>query len=273
MALANVALTDTFDIWRTRTNQLIGVYDETNLLSRASFNATNSFVSSTANLTANLITSNATIMATIYNNANTVVASNAGNILFSNAQFVTAVYDNANTVIPAAVLSNTTVMNNFYNNANTVISSNAANIIYSNTIILTNFYNNANSLVDGYLANNNVTSVLLSVNTINAIAIAAFDTANSGVSAAPAFDKANAANITASAAFDKANTAGGGYYKGNNGDKGLEANKNDIFRVNNNYINSNIYFSSGENGSATGPLTVNTGFILQVNTDARVVIL
>jgi len=227
MTLANVALTDTFDIWRTRTNQLIGVYSETNTLSRAAFNATNSFVSTTANITANLITSNAIIMNTIYNNANTVVASNAGNILFSNATFVTAVYNNANTVvpqqvlantivmnniyrnantiissnagnilfsnaafvtavynnantvIPQQVLSNTTVMNNFYNNANTVISSNAANIIYSNTIIITNFYNNANTLVDSYLANNNVTSVLVIANTANATAIAAFGKANS----------------------------------------------------------------------------------------------
>ena len=179
MTLANVALTDTFDIWRTRTNQLIGVYDETNILSRSAYNATNSFVSSTANLTANLITSNTIIMSTIYNNANTVVLANASNILFSNAAFVTTIYNNANTVVPQAVLSNTTVMNNIYNSANTIIASNAANIIYSNTIILTNFYNNANSLVDGYLANNNVTSILVSVNTVNSIAIASFGKANS----------------------------------------------------------------------------------------------
>jgi len=304
MTLANVALTDTFDIWRTRTNQLIGVYSETNLLSRAAYNATNSFVSTTANITANLITSNAIIMNTIYNNANTVVASNAGNILFSNAAFVTAVYNNANTVvpqqvlantvvmnniyrnantiisanagnilfsnaafvttvynnantvvpqqvlantivmnniynnansiisanagnilfsnaafvtavynnantvIPQQVLSNTTVMNNFYNNANTVISSNAANIIYSNTIIITNFYNNANTLVNSYLANNNVTSVLVIANTANATAIAAFDKANSFNNVYTTIAGSNTAVGTGANSFATAATAG-----------------------------------------------------------------
>ena len=57
-------------------------------------------------------------------------------------------------------------------------------------------------------------------------------------------------------------------------DDGDAANgKNDIFRVNNNFISANLYFSDGENGSATGPLTVNTGYLVQINTGARVVII
>jgi len=303
MSLANVNITDTFDVWRTRTNQLIAVYDETNLLSRASYNATNVYVSTTANLTANLIIANSQIMSQFYNNANTIInsnasnillsntqvlttlynnantvvpqavlansevisniytnantiiAANASNILLSNTQVLTTLYNNANTVLPSAVISNTQIITSIYDNANTVISSNAANIIYSNTIILTNFYNNANSLVDSYLANNNVTVVIENTNA--------------------AYNQANSANRAAAAAFDMANsTPGGAYYVGNNGRTGNEANgKNDIFRVNNNYIKANLYFSDGENGSATGPLTVNTGYLVQINTGARVVII
>ena len=118
---------------------------------------------------------------------------------------------------------------------------------------------------------------------VNANTVAAFDKANTGGTVSfAAFDKANAANYlaslasaNASAAFDKANTASGGsYYIGNNGRIGDEANgRNDIFRINNNYIRANLYFSDGENGSATGPLTVNTGYLIQINTGARVVII
>jgi hypothetical protein len=118
---------------------------------------------------------------------------------------------------------------------------------------------------------------------VNANTVAAFDKANTGGSVSfAAFDKANSANYfaylvqqNAAAAFAKANSvSGGAYYVGNNGRVGDEANgRNDIFRVNNNFISANLYFSDGENGSATGPLTVNTGYLVQINTGARVVII
>ena len=87
------------------------------------------------------------------------------------------------------------------------------------------------------------------------------------------FAKANSANLAAGAAFDKANVAGGGYYKGNNGDKGLASNKGDIFRVNTANVTQNLYFSANENAFATGPLYLDPSVSITVNTGARVVIL
>ena len=60
MAIANVTLNNTFDEWRTTTNQLIGVYDETNTLAVASFNKANSVTQDAANTTANILISNTT---------------------------------------------------------------------------------------------------------------------------------------------------------------------------------------------------------------------
>jgi hypothetical protein len=72
----------------------------------------------------------------------------------------------------------------------------------------------------------------------------AFDRANVDIS------NVNFVNTAVQAAFAKANNAGGRYYKGNNGQVGSVTGKNDIFHVNNNYLNSNIYFDGGENASA-----------------------
>lgn len=181
MSLANVNITDTFDVWRVRTNQIIIALDENQVITNAAFEKANT----------------------------------GGTISY-------AAYDKAN----------------------------AANYF-------------------AYL--------------VNANTVAAFDKANTGGSVSfAAFDKANSANYfaylvqqNAAAAFAKANSvSGGAYYVGNNGRVGDEANgRNDIFRVNNNFISANLYFSDGENGSATGPLTVNTGYLVQINTGARVVII
>jgi len=87
--------------------------------------------------------------------------------------------------------------------------------------------------------------------------------------------ESNVANVSAAtvAAFDKANTAGGGFYRGNNGDKGLVTNKNDIFRINTTNVTSNITFSAFENASATGPLYLANNVTLTIQENARVVIL
>lgn len=143
-------------------------------------------------------------------------------------------------------------------------------------------YEKANSAnFYAYQIDANTKAAFEKANTGGTISYAAYDKANSAnyfaylvnINATAAFAQANAASLAASASYDKANVAGGGFYKGNNGDKGLASNKNDIFRVNNNYIGQNLYFSSNENASATGPLTVNTGIVLTINSGARVVIL
>lgn len=65
--------------------------------------------------------------------------------------------------------------------------------------------------------------------------------------------------------------SGGGYYKGSNGSVGtFELQGLNIFRINANTLTTNVSISAGENAQATGPLTVNTGVYLTVDTDARV---
>lgn len=197
MALANVNITDTFDVWRVRTNQIIIALDENQVLTNAAFTAANSSVSGTASAFAK---ANAANYFAFLVNANTTAAFAAANVALAGGGANTA-FDRANVAI--------------------------ANVNYVNTAMQASFSFS---------------------NTVSTIAIAAFIKANS--------------------------ISGGSYYIGNNGRVGDAANgKNDIFRVNNNYISNDLYFSDGENGSATGPLTVNTGYVLQINTGARVVII
>lgn len=193
MALANVNITDTFDVWRVRTNQLIAATEQSLDFANGAF--------TTANL----------------------AISTAG-----------AAFSKANSANYFAYLVN----------ANTVAAFDKANTGGSISYIAYDKANTANYFA--YLVNANTVA---------------------------AFDQANTVNTTASAAFDKANNAGGGFFRGSNGSVGPTTGKNDIFRVNNNYINGNIYFDGGENASATGPLSVNVGYILQINTGARVVII
>ena len=73
--------------------------------------------------------------------------------------------------------------------------------------------------------------------------------------------------------------AGGGssnavYVKGGAAAIGtLAAGGSNLFRVNGNTLNYNTTFVAGENGSATGPITVAPGITLTVETGARVAIL
>ena len=112
MAIANVTLNDTFDEWRTKTNQLINIYDETNLLARSSYNATNLSVATAANITTNILITN-----TIYTNI---------------------IYTATNTALPIVLTSNTllgatigayvnTAANNFLSNSNLALAWRGAN--------------------------------------------------------------------------------------------------------------------------------------------------
>ena len=86
-----------------------------------------------------------------------------------------------------------------------------------------------------------------------------------------AFARANTAQTVAIAAFDKSNaTTGGAYYAGNNGDVGSATGLGDIFRVHTNILNANITISSGNNALAAGPITINTGRTLIIQSNARV---
>ena len=85
-----------------------------------------------------------------------------------------------------------------------------------------------------------------------------------------AWNASNAAFNMANAAFAQANTAGGGYFTGNNGDKGA-LNAGDIFRVHSNTMSQSVTILSGNNAICAGPLNiVGANTTLTIQTGARV---
>ena len=58
---------------------------------------------------------------------------------------------------------------------------------------------------------------------------------------------------------------GGGFFQGEQGSTSATSNKGDIFRINENTLNTTTVIASGDNASATGPLTVATSTTLTVN--------
>jgi len=62
----------------------------------------------------------------------------------------------------------------------------------------------------------------------------------------------------------------GSYYRGNYGAVGSINSKANLFRINSNTQSANIEFLAGENAQTTGPLTVNTGYYLIIDSGARV---
>jgi len=309
VAIANVTLTDTFDNWRTKTNQLINLYDETNLLARSSYNATNLAVVTAANISANIISGNSAVYNTIYDNANTItynIMSTLTNTTFvnlysaSNAAFNVAnaalatsnlTYDQANTardtsnsatsfVIGYSSNTNNTINSYFDSmNVDATITRTIANNAYDTA---NNFVANSSNIVAGILASNTIIQ-----NTINTTVTILFDDylANNDLTyvggiANAAFLKANTGDTTgidayntANAAFNKANTAGGGYFVGNDGYRGNANNVSDLFRINANTMTGNITFAAGENASATGPLYMAANTKMTIQTGARVVII
>ena len=75
--------------------------------------------------------------------------------------------------------------------------------------------------------------------------------------------------VIAYSTFEVANVSGGGMFKGDNGTVGSRA--GDIFRINEQTLNSNTTIDADENASATGPLAVASGVTLTVNGNLTVV--
>lgn len=111
----------------------------------------------------------------------------------------------------------------------------------------------------------------LSGNNISVLGDAVNDRITINADISPAYNAANTAQYTANLAFDRANTGGGGYFQGSNGDKG-SANYGDIFRSHANTLTGNVTILSGNNSIAAGPITVQTGKTLTIQTGARVAI-
>lgn len=302
MAIANVTLTDTFDEWRTKTNQLISVYDETNALARASYNATNLAVVTAANIAINVISGNTVVYNTIYDNANTItynIMSTLTNTTFvnlysaSNASFdrANAALATSNSAFDTANAANAFVISYSNNTTNTIVSffdsmnveSNITRTIANAAFDTANTFvaNSANIIAEVLASNTIIQNVVnTTTNTLVTAYLANTSIAYIGTIANAAFDKANTGDVTgieaydtANAAFDRANTAGGGYFVGNNGYTGNANNKADLFRINSNTMTSNIIFSAGENATATGPIYMAANTKMTIQTGARVVII
>ena len=68
--------------------------------------------------------------------------------------------------------------------------------------------------------------------------------------------------VIAYSTFEVANVSGGGMFKGDNGTVGSRA--GDIFRINEQTLNTSTTIDADENASATGPLVVASGVTLTV---------
>ena len=75
--------------------------------------------------------------------------------------------------------------------------------------------------------------------------------------------------VVAYTTFEVANVSGGGMFKGDNGTVGSRA--GDIFRINEQTLNTSTTIDTDENASCAGPLTLATGVTLTVNGNLTVV--
>ena len=75
--------------------------------------------------------------------------------------------------------------------------------------------------------------------------------------------------VVAYTTFEVANVSGGGMFKGDNGTVGSRA--GDIFRINEQTLNTNTTIDADENASCAGPLTIASGVILTVSGNLTVV--
>tara|TARA_B100000035_G_scaffold111972_1_gene95027 strand:- start:1967 stop:2422 length:456 start_codon:yes stop_codon:yes gene_type:complete len=88
-------------------------------------------------------------------------------------------------------------------------------------------------------------------------------TNGSDVVFASACSASDIVEVIAYKTFEVAGAVGGGLFKGENGTTGTSA--GDIFRVNEQQLDTDVEITATENASATGPLTVASGTTLTVN--------
>lgn len=70
-----------------------------------------------------------------------------------------------------------------------------------------------------------------------------------------------------------AGSGAGGYYKGNLGEQGNTANKDNLYRINSNTQSNNITITAGENALTVGPMVIATGYNLTIQEGGRAVII
>ena len=84
---------------------------------------------------------------------------------------------------------------------------------------------------------------------------------------------ADIANSAVTQAKTTGLSAGEGFYQGENGTSGNTASgKGDIFRVNEQTLNTSVTIASGDNASCTGPLTVSTSGTVNLTVNGNLTI-
>jgi hypothetical protein len=198
MAIANVSLSDTFDNWRIRTNEVIITVNQNDTKLQSAYDTANiSYVVANTGFDK----ANSANYYSYLVDGNTKAAFDTANIAIANVNYVNtfaqllALDSNNATVLIAVPGYNKANAANYYSYL--VDGNTQAAFLQSNTayLVANTGYDKANSA--------NYYAFLIDANSKASFAKgnAAHLTANTS------YDKANSANIVASAAFDKANTA------------------------------------------------------------------
>jgi hypothetical protein len=272
MTLGGVTQTGSIQIGRSTNNQTISIANGATISGNVKILeiGTNGAAGSQTNIT---------IGASL---SNTLVTVNANNTLFSGAVNAASYNVGTSTIANATGLytdvvngSSHTVGSNFIANSTAIVGTGFANVTTSvNSALLTvgtSFIANTTGAYHTGVVNaasHTTTGVTINATAV-ALATSATIVANGSVGTAGQVLTSNATTVYWSTI---ASGSGGGYYYGSNGTVGDSNNKNNIFRVNANTLFANVTFASGENGSAAGPLAINSGVILTIQTGARVAI-
>lgn len=261
------ANTDIFQVWFDRTNTMLNAFSETVTLKANTVGDTssgNGFISGTFGATTlvgtNLrggsvstpglltITSNTTFSGSLIS-ASSNVDIEATHIVLSTNSSVEAI-----SIASNGASTNTTIGGtNLRIFANTLINGTAE--VSGNLVLNGSLTGNVN--IDGVTTYNNDLVV-------NASLIDSLGSPGSS----------NQALISnGSAVYWGTLISGGGYYKGSNGSFGDANNKTNLFRINANTLTQNVTFIAGENASAVGPVDLDPGVTITVQTGARVVII
>ena len=84
---------------------------------------------------------------------------------------------------------------------------------------------------------------------------------------------ADIANTTITAGKLVAGAGGVGFFQGENGSRGdSSAGKGDIFRVNEQTLNTSVTIASGDNASCAGPLTISTSGTVNLTVNGNLTI-
>jgi hypothetical protein len=126
---------------------------------------------------------------------------------------------------------------------------------------------NSQSITDGSIATTDLADSAVTSAKIGVDVIAAEDLANNSITTAEITDGAvTQAKLASSISL-------GGYFLNKDGTSTTNASDKDkMFRVNATTTTGNITLATGDNASATGPITIGSGFTITVSSGARLAI-